>query len=63
MDPIWKINGLIIGIAPYEGQYEAQVFQHVHSIYVGEPSVDLDTAWHKLLRSEFPWTAKLVSLF
>jgi len=59
----WDKNRLIIGIAPYEGQYEAQVFQHKHSVYVGEPSTDLDAAWHKLLRSEFPSKAKLVSLF
>ena len=32
-------------------EYQSEKFDHVHSVYVGPPSEQLDKAWNKLLRS------------
>ncbi|SPQ23412.1 1bc153c3-b1e0-449e-8bc9-2e29dcdb6895 [Thermothielavioides terrestris] len=38
-----------VTFAPYTGEPEATVFDHEHSIYVGQPNPALDAAWKKLL--------------
>ncbi|KAF4336149.1 hypothetical protein FBEOM_9992 [Fusarium beomiforme] len=45
------LGSLVYLAVPFNPRPKAQIFQHKHSVFVGEPSLELDRAWKKVLNN------------